>query len=110
MANFENLKDDDFQIDDKYNDILRNYQRYGVNWLHHLKKLSFGSILADDMGLGKTLEIIALLESEKAYPAIVICPASLVLNWEDEIHKFKSGLKAVAIYGNKENRKNIINN
>ena len=62
------------------------------------------------MGLGKTLEIIALLESEKAYPAIVICPASLVLNWEDEIHKFKSGLKAVAIYGNKENRKSIINN
>ena len=110
LANFENLKDDDFQIDDKYNDILRNYQRYGVNWLHHLKKLSFGSILADDMGLGKTLEIIALLESEKAYPAIVICPASLVLNWEDEIHKFKSGLKAVAIYGNKENRKSIINN
>ncbi|MGN1398621.1 MAG: SNF2-related protein [Erysipelotrichaceae bacterium] len=108
LENFASLNDDDFQISEKFHNILRNYQTYGVNWLHHLKKLSFGSILADDMGLGKTLEIIALLESEKAGLSIVICPTSLVLNWEDEIKKFKSSLKAAAIYGSKENRQSII--
>ena len=56
-----------------------------------LDKCGFGGILADDMGLGKTIQVIALFEDayssgEKA-PSLVVCPASLVFNWEQEIQK-----------------------
>lgn len=108
LNNFAQIEDDNFTIAEKYNDILRDYQKFGIQWLHHLKKLNFGGILADDMGLGKTLEIIALLESEQASLSIVICPASLILNWDDELKKFHSNLKALPIYGNKEHRNKLI--
>ncbi len=108
LKDFAQIKDDDFHISEKYNDILRDYQKFGVEWLHHLKKLNFGGILADDMGLGKTLEVISLLESEKAQLSIVICPASLIFNWNDEIKKFNSSLRTLPIYGNKEHRDRLI--
>ncbi|MDO4378582.1 MAG: SNF2-related protein [Erysipelotrichia bacterium] len=108
LKNFAKVKDDDFHISEKYNDILRDYQKFGVEWMHHLKKLNFGGILADDMGLGKTLEVISLLESEKAQLSIVICPASLIFNWNDEIKKFNSSLRTLPIYGNKEHRDKLI--
>lgn len=110
LENFANVNDDNFKIVDKYQDILRDYQKFGVEWMHHLKKLNFGGILADDMGLGKTLEVISLLESEKVGLSIVICPASLILNWDDELKKFNSSLKALPIYGSKAHRESLISN
>jgi SNF2 family DNA or RNA helicase len=73
---------------------LRPYQRYGYSWLHFHKRWGMGACLADDMGLGKTIQTIALLlkekESEGSLPAptLLICPTSVVTNWEREIARF----------------------
>lgn len=104
-AQFETEKINEIQINPRYEAILKDYQAYGVRWLSLLSKYGFSGILADDMGLGKTLQIIALLESKKQEnPSIVVCPASLLFNWEDELKKFNSGLKHICIYGPKNQR------
>ena len=71
---------------------LRDYQRRGVAWLAGITGLSFGAVLADDMGLGKTLTIIAFHLHRSAGPTIVVCPASLLTNWEREIARFAPGV------------------
>ncbi|HEX7324347.1 MAG TPA: DEAD/DEAH box helicase [Rhodanobacteraceae bacterium] len=72
---------------------LRPYQRAGVAYM-----LAAGSaLLADDMGLGKTLQTLTALEATGAYPALVICPASLVLNWRDEAARFLPARSVVAL-------------
>lgn len=68
---------------------LRGYQRQAVQWLARTTAAGFGALLADDMGLGKTLTVIAYrLSREDAGPSLVICPASLVVNWERELARF----------------------
>ncbi|VAX15951.1 DNA/RNA helicases, SNF2 family [hydrothermal vent metagenome] len=71
---------------------LRDYQKFGLDWLYFLKEYSFGGILADDMGLGKTIQSIALLLKEKSqnkkYTNLIVAPTSVVFNWIDEINKF----------------------
>lgn len=71
---------------------LRPYQKIGLSWLSFLREFGLGSCLADDMGLGKTIQVLALLLKEKAVspsaPTLLICPSSLVGNWEREIAKF----------------------
>lgn len=90
----------------KYDHLLRNYQKSGVQWMSKLSLYRFGGILADDMGLGKTLQVIALLEGlEEKGQTLVICPASLVYNWEEEVRKFSSSLKTICITGNADQRK-----
>lgn len=83
--------------------ILREYQRVGYCWLKTLDSYGFGGILADDMGLGKTLQVITLLEDAyeggEKQPSLIVCPASLVYNWEYEIEKFAPGLKVLSITG-----------
>ncbi|MFF1925582.1 SNF2-related protein [Streptomyces sp. NPDC058221] len=75
---------------------LRDYQLRGLNWLHTMTSLGLGGCLADDMGLGKTITLIALhlhrqaLESA-AGPTLVVCPTSLMGNWQREIEKFAPG-------------------
>jgi superfamily II DNA or RNA helicase len=82
--------------------VLRPYQKEGVGWLYFLRTNRFGGILADEMGLGKTLQVLALLRSlkaERAQPALVVCPTSLVFNWEAEAKKFTPELRVLALHG-----------
>jgi len=68
---------------------LRPYQRRGLAWLGDMVELGLGGVLADDMGLGKTVQLIALhLARAEAAPTLVVCPASVVGNWEAELTRF----------------------
>jgi superfamily II DNA or RNA helicase len=73
-------------------EILRPYQRRGVEWLHHLCDTGCHGLLADEMGLGKTLQTISLLTTRPAadptLPTLIVCPASVVSVWQDEFAKF----------------------
>jgi superfamily II DNA or RNA helicase len=74
---------------------LRSYQKRGVDWLSFLRDAGLGAVLADDMGLGKTLQIIATLQGK----ALVVCPKSVVYNWEAEIARFRPSLKTAIYHG-----------
>lgn len=82
---------------------LRPYQESGFNWLQSLDDLGWGGCLADDMGLGKTLQTISFLQFLKEkYPGstqLVICPTSLIFNWENEMKKFCPEMKFHIYYG-----------
>ncbi len=71
-------------------EMLRPYQRRGVEWLHHLCDVGCHGLLADEMGLGKTLQVIALLASRPVAdkPSLIVCPASVVPVWREEIARF----------------------
>ncbi|MBE7022185.1 MAG: DEAD/DEAH box helicase [Ruminococcaceae bacterium] len=94
--------------------ILRDYQKFGFRWLSLLSSYGFGGILADDMGLGKTLQILTLLqafkEKEGRLSALVVCPASLVLNWENEIRHFTPSLSSCCIIGTGAERISLLKN
>ncbi|MDE0827060.1 MAG: DEAD/DEAH box helicase [Akkermansiaceae bacterium] len=81
-------------------EILRPYQREGLEWMVRLARLGMGGVLADDMGLGKTVQTLGMLRVLGG-PALVVCPSSLVENWIAEAEKFVPDLKAVAIAGPK---------
>ncbi|MFS3127585.1 DEAD/DEAH box helicase [Nocardioides sp. Bht2] len=83
---------------------LREYQRQGLTWLSELTGLGLGACLADDMGLGKTITLIALhLHRRESLgierPTLVVCPASLLGNWEAEIRKFAPGVEVQRFHG-----------
>lgn len=89
--------------------VLRPYQKEGFRWLKALDAAGFGGILADDMGLGKTLQIITLLLAyEGELPSLVVCPTSLVLNWENEIKKFAPALSTLAVVGDAATRERLL--
>ena len=70
---------------------LRPYQQRGLTWLAGMCELGLGGCLADDMGLGKTIQVIALhlhRREAKAGPTLVVCPTSLLGNWEREVRRF----------------------
>ncbi|MCL1989940.1 MAG: DEAD/DEAH box helicase [Defluviitaleaceae bacterium] len=110
IERFENIQMTEYELSPIYDNLLRDYQKYGYQWLRTLSDYGFGGILADDMGLGKTLQVIALLDQRKAdgQISLVVAPASLILNWEDEIKKFSSDLKAASVYGTAKKRKETI--
>ncbi len=82
---------------------FREYQTRGFGWLWFMYQYGLNGILADDMGLGKTLQALALLqkakEKNKKAPNLVICPTSVVFNWENEIEKFAPGLTCLKLSG-----------
>jgi superfamily II DNA or RNA helicase len=93
--------------------ILRDYQKTGYRWLRSLRRYGFGGILADDMGLGKTIQVLALLEAHREeegehLPSLVICPASLTLNWESEVQRFTPSLRARALSGSAPEREEML--
>lgn len=97
-------------LDEKYHLILRDYQKAGYYWLKKLEAMKFNGILADDMGLGKTLQVIALLDSSRNEHrhSLVVCPSSLLYNWENEVKKFSDTLTCQVISGNAASRKQCI--
>ncbi|WP_406511930.1 DEAD/DEAH box helicase [Streptomyces sp. NBC_00161] len=79
---------------------LRDYQARGLAWLDLMTSLGLGGCLADDMGLGKTVTLIALhLHRDRPEPTLVVCPASLLGNWQREIEKFAPGAAVRRFHG-----------
>lgn len=82
---------------------LRPYQAKGFAWLAGLRRYGFGGCLADDMGLGKTVQYIAyllhLLEKEPGGPSLLICPTSLIGNWQKELSRFAPSCRVLLHYG-----------
>lgn len=89
------------ELEEDFAGSLRHYQQDGVNWINFLRRFNFGGILADDMGLGKTIQTIAFLNQEKVTktPSLVVCPTSVVENWQREAKKFAPDLKVMALVG-----------
>ncbi|MFJ9775245.1 DEAD/DEAH box helicase [Kitasatospora sp. NPDC101157] len=82
---------------------LRPYQRRGLAWLRTMSGLGLGAVLADDMGLGKTVQTLALLAAEKhdgaTGPTLLVCPMSLVCNWQRETERFAPALRRHVHHG-----------
>ncbi|MFJ5211953.1 DEAD/DEAH box helicase [Streptomyces nigra] len=79
---------------------LRDYQLRGLAWLDLMTSLGLGGCLADDMGLGKTITVIALhLKRARTAPTLVVCPASLLGNWQREINRFAPGVPVRRFHG-----------
>ncbi len=74
---------------------LRPYQQRGVDWLVFLRDAGLGAVLADDMGLGKTLQTLCAVQGK----VLVVCPKSVVFNWEAEARRFRPGLKTCLYHG-----------
>ena len=114
IKGFHTIRDADYDVPENLEDVLRPYQVYGHKWMRTVCEAGFGGILADEMGLGKTLEAISVMESMKQEgtleAALVVCPASLVYNWEEEIQRFSKGLSAVPVAGTAAVRKKILKN
>jgi superfamily II DNA or RNA helicase len=101
-------------VPDSLAPVLRDYQKTGFRWLKTLARYRFGGILADEMGLGKTLQSIAFLVSvlpeirNFEQPALIVCPASLVYNWRNELRKFAPELRVAIPDGKKADRYGIL--
>lgn len=103
-----------FQLPKGINAELRNYQHRGFEWMVLLSKIGAGACLADDMGLGKTLQTICfmayLINENPGYKSVVVCPGSLVFNWEKEFEKFAPHLKVYNFNDSKKNVESILEN
>ncbi|WP_017662484.1 DEAD/DEAH box helicase [Baaleninema simplex] len=90
----------------KFKGELRPYQARGVGWLAFLERWGLGACLADDMGLGKTIQTIAFLQhlqerDDLDAPTLLICPTSVLGNWEREVKKFGPSLSVFVHHGDK---------
>ena len=88
--------------------ILRPYQLSGFQWLSYLNDVGWGGILADDMGLGKTVQALTMLDYYKStnggLKAIVVCPTTLIYNWQNEVKKFTPSLSFHIHHGSARSR------
>jgi len=89
--------------------ILRPYQVAGFQWLNYLQEVAWGGILADDMGLGKTVQALSFLQhyyenNDGEMKALVVCPTTLIYNWENEIKKFTPSLEYYIHHGSLRSR------
>ena len=137
VRNMKTIEDNDFEVPESLDKVLREYQKRGFLWIKTLNYNGFGGILADDMGLGKTLQVIAFLLSEflerevnvmeneaglgtntveatarqhekKQRNALIVAPASLVYNWSNEIQRFAPKLMTRMVTGTAAERKKIL--
>lgn len=88
--------------------VLRPYQVAGYQWLNYLNDVGWGGILADDMGLGKTVQALSMLDHHKSstgqLAALVVCPTTLIYNWQNEVMKFTPSLSFLIHHGNSRSR------
>ncbi len=123
---YENLKEfnkiKEIEPPNGLRSILRPYQVSGFQWLNYLKEVKWGGILADDMGLGKTVQALSFMQHiknenarlsgrQEKLQSLVVCPTTLIYNWENEIKKFTPKLSWHIHHGStrsrdKENFKN----
>lgn len=112
VKDFKTVKDADFEVPERLAKIMRKYQKNGFKWLRTLETWQFGGILADDMGLGKTLQAISVLlaskQEGKEGTALIVTPASLVFNWQEELNRFAPELTVSLITGMQEERQTKI--
>ncbi len=111
VRNMKTVEDNDFEVPELLQGVLREYQKKGFLWLKTLKNNGFGGILADDMGLGKTLQVIAFLCSEYAENpgrSLIVTPASLVYNWYNEFAGFAPHLPVMMVLGSAPERSRIL--
>ncbi len=88
-----------------FNGKLREYQSEGVKYMQWMIDRNFNLVLADEMGLGKTVQLLALLARRKlqdSSPALIVCPASLVMNWFQEAHRFVPDFRVLTLSGSKQ--------
>lgn len=114
LRKMKEVEDSDYDVPEGLRAELRPYQKFGFRWLMTLADLGFGGILADDMGLGKTVQAIAYLaarnerakreEKGEAPKSLIICPASLIYNWESELLRFAPGLTVDTVAGGASER------
>ncbi|MES2829322.1 MAG: SNF2-related protein [Bacteroidota bacterium] len=101
LTAFESIKE--IAVPEGLKTELRAYQKDGLNWLNFLDDFNFGACLADDMGLGKTVQVIAFILSQKEKIGrntnLIVVPASLIFNWQQEIAKFAPSLSVKTLYG-----------
>ncbi len=94
LRNFNKIKE--IPVPEHLAAILRPYQEHGFHWINYLQEIGWGGILADDMGLGKTVQALSYLHYYRHHygklTALVVCPTTLMFNWENEIKKFTPSL------------------
>jgi SNF2 family DNA or RNA helicase len=112
-TNLRHFMEGNLQLPDKavpttLNGHLRPYQERGFLWLSMMTEMGLGVCLADDMGLGKTVQIITLFlerwttavpEAMPSSPALVICPTTLLGNWQRELERFAPSLRVFTHHG-----------
>ena len=102
----------DYEIPQGILASLRPYQITGFKWLKTLADNDLGGILADDMGLGKTLQSIVYIASvcseSKGQVNLIVCPTSLIYNWQDELENFAPQLKALVVNGSPAERQEAL--
>jgi len=94
--------------------ILRPYQESGFQWLNYLREVQWGGILADDMGLGKTIQALSFLyhlkQENGSLKALVVCPTTLMFNWQNEIKKFTPEVSFYVHHGGQRTRESLAAN
>jgi len=106
LKEFKNIPE--IKVPGELENILRPYQIAGYQWLSYLNDVGWGGILADDMGLGKTVQALSMLDhyrnSNGGLKAIVVCPTTLIYNWQNEVKKFTPSLSYHIHHGNARSR------
>ena len=110
------VEDSDYEVPAQMAPVLRGYQKNGYRWLMTLRDLGFGGILADDMGLGKSLQMLTFLYTAREEARIngeqrtslLVCPASLVYNWMEEVIKFAPDMKTLLVTGTASEREAML--
>ena len=107
IRSLHSFADSDASVPDNLQASLRSYQEEGYRWMCALAEHHLGGILADEMGLGKTVQSIAFLLHTREN-ALIVCPASLLYNWESELHRFAPDLTVQTIRGTAAQRKALL--